>query len=189
VSGRILTIPNVISLMRVAMVPLFLWLLFGADAPMPAGLLLGVIGATDWIDGFLARRLGQVSELGKLLDPVADRLAITAAVIGGWIAGVLPWPVALTLVVREALVAVGALLAAWRWGVRVEVRFLGKVATFGLYSAIGSFYVYAGFHHPFFIWWAWAVVVPGLILYYLVGAQYFLDIQRMRRQAAPVSSG
>lgn len=188
-SGRILTIPNVISLVRVALVPLFLWLLFGADAPMPAGILLGVIGGTDWIDGFLARRLGQVSELGKLLDPVADRLAITAAVIGGWIAGVLPWPVALALVVRETVLAVGALLAAWRWGVRVEVRFLGKVATFGLYSAIGSFYVYAGFHHPFFIWWAWAVVVPGLILYYLVGAQYFLDILKMRRQAAPVSSG
>jgi len=90
VSGRILTIPNVISAVRVAMVPLFLWLLFGADAPLPAGLLLGGIGATDWVDGFLARRLGQVSELGKLLDPLADRLAITAAVIGGWVAGVLP---------------------------------------------------------------------------------------------------
>lgn len=187
-SGPILTIPNAISLGRVALVPLFLWLLFGADAPMPAGILLGVIGATDWIDGFLARRLGQVSELGKLLDPVADRLAITAAVVGGWVAGVLPWPVALALVVRETLLAVGALLAAWRWGIRVEVRFLGKVATFALYSAIGSFYVYAGFHHPFFIWWAWAVVVPALILYYLVAAQYFLDILRMRRQPTPVSS-
>ncbi|MBP1632754.1 MAG: phosphatidylglycerophosphate synthase, partial [Acidobacteria bacterium] len=68
-SGRILTIPNVISLARLAMVPLFLWLLFGADSPLAAGLLLGAIGATDWVDGFLARRLNQVSELGKLLDP------------------------------------------------------------------------------------------------------------------------
>jgi cardiolipin synthase len=188
VNSRILTIPNLVSLVRIALVPLFLWLLFGADAPLAAGLLLGVIGATDWIDGFLARRLGQVSELGKMLDPVADRLAITAAVVGGWIAGVLPWPVALALVVREAVVAIGALFAAWRWRVRVEVRFLGKVATFGLYSAIGSFYVYAGFDHPFFLWWAWVVGIASLTLYYLVAAQYFADIQRLRRQAAPVSS-
>jgi len=187
-TGPVLTIPNVISAVRVAMVPLFLWLLFGADTPLAAGLLLGGIGATDWIDGFLARRLGQVSELGKLLDPVADRLAITAAVIGGWVAGALPWPIALALVVREGLIGVGAVFA-WRWGLRVEVRFMGKVATFGLYSAIGSFLVYAGFDHAFFLWWGWAVAVPGLILYYLVGVQYFLDLLRMRRQAAPVSSG
>jgi phosphatidylglycerophosphate synthase len=119
---------------------------------------------------------------------VADRLAITAAVIGGWIAGVLPWPVSLALVAREALVALGALFAAWRWGIHVEVRFLGKAATFGLYSAIGSFYVYAGFDHPFFYWWAWVVVVAGLVLYYLVVGQYVLDALRLRRETAPVSS-
>ncbi|HSQ37256.1 MAG TPA: CDP-alcohol phosphatidyltransferase family protein [Acidimicrobiia bacterium] len=187
-SRRILTIPNVISLARVAMVPLFLWLLFGADSPLAAGLLVGAIGATDWVDGFLARRLDQVSELGKLLDPVADRLAITAAVIGGWVAGVLPWPVALALVVREVLIGVGAAIA-WRWGLRVEVRFLGKVATFALYSAVGSFFVYAGFDHPLFLWWGWGVAVAGLILYYLVGVQYFFDILRARREPTPVSSG
>ncbi len=54
-TGPILTVPNVVSLLRVALVPLFLWFLFGADAPTPAGLLLGAIGATDWVDGFLAR--------------------------------------------------------------------------------------------------------------------------------------
>jgi len=188
VTSRIATIPNLVSLVRVAMVPLFLWLLFGADAPLPAGLLLGLIGATDWVDGFLARRLGQVSELGKMLDPVADRLAITAAVVGGWVAGVLPWPLALALIVREVVVALGAMFAAWRWRIRVEVRFLGKVATFGLYSAVASFYVYAGFDHSFFLWWGWVVGAAGLILYYLVAAQYFNDIRRMRRLPAPVSS-
>jgi cardiolipin synthase len=187
-SRRVLTVPNLVSAIRLSLVPLFLWLLFGNDNPLAAGLLLGGIGATDWIDGYLARRLNQVSELGKLLDPIADRLAITAAVVGGWIAGVLPWPVALALVVRESVIAVGAVIAAWRWQARVEVRYLGKVATFGLYSAIGSFYVYAGFHHAFFIWWAWAVVVPGLVLYYAVGAQYFADVLRARRGAQSVSS-
>lgn len=187
-SRRVLTIPNLVSTVRLALVPLFLWLLFGADHPLAAGLLLGGIGGTDWVDGYLARRLNQVSELGKMLDPIADRLAITAAVIGGWVAGVLPWPVALALVVRESVIALGAAIAAWRWKVRLEVRYLGKVATFGLYSAIGSFYVYAGYEHPFFIWWAWAVVVPGLILYYAVGVQYFIDAVAARRRAASVSS-
>lgn len=187
-SGPILTVPNAISLVRVALVPVFLWLLFGAEAYTAAGLLLGAIGATDWVDGFLARRLHQVSELGKILDPVADRLAITAAVIGGWVAAVIPWPIALALVVREGLVALGAVVAAARWGVKVEVRFLGKAATFALYSAIGSFYVYAGTAYPFFWWWGWAVSVPALVVYYLVGVQYVFDARRARRASAPVSS-
>jgi cardiolipin synthase len=188
VSRRVLTVPNLVSALRLALVPLFLWLLFGDDNPLAAGLLLGGIGATDWVDGYLARRLNQVSELGKLLDPIADRLAITAAVIGGWVAAVLPWPVALALVVRESIIAVGAVVAAWKWKARVEVRYLGKLATFALYSAIGSFYVYAGFDHPFFLWWAWCVVIPGLILYYAVGAQYFVDVVQARRRSLPVSS-
>lgn len=186
-TGPILTVPNLVSVTRVALVPLFLWLLFGADAPTAAGLLLGVIGATDWVDGFLARRLNQVSELGKLLDPVADRLAITAAVIGGWVAGVVPWPIALALVVREGLIAIGALVAA-RWGVTVRVRYIGKIATFALYSVVGSFFVYAGTGHRFFWWWGWVVGVPALVLYYFVGVQYFFDALRARRTAAPVSS-
>jgi cardiolipin synthase len=188
VSRRVLTIPNLVSAVRLALIPLFLWLLFGDDNPLAAGLLLGGIGGTDWVDGYLARRLNQVSELGKVLDPVADRLAITAAVIGGWVAGVLPWPLALALVVRESVIAVGALVAAWRWQARVEVRYLGKVATFALYSAIGSFYVYAGFDHAFFFWWGWAVGVAGLVLYYAVGFQYFADVMAARRRALSVSS-
>lgn len=185
---RVLTIPNLISAVRLALIPLFLWLLFGDDNPLAAGLLLGGIGATDWVDGYLARRLNQVSELGKVLDPIADRLAITAAVIGGWVAGVLPWPLALALVVRESVIAVGALVAAWRWQARVEVRYLGKVATFALYSAIGSFFVYAGYDHRFFFWWGWVVGIAGLALYYAVGFQYFTDVMAARRQALSVSS-
>jgi cardiolipin synthase len=188
VSDRVLTIPNAVSLLRLAAVPLFLWLLFGADDPAAAGWLLGGIGATDWVDGYLARRLGQVSAVGKVLDPVADRAAIFAAVVGGWIAGVLPWPVALLLVVRESVVAVGAAYAASRHHIRLDVRVLGKVATFGLYTAIGSFYIAKGTGHPFFTWAAWIVVVPNLILYYAVVVQYFIDMRRMLRSAGQVAS-
>jgi cardiolipin synthase len=188
VSNRVLTIPNAVSLVRLAAVPLFLWLLFAADDPAAAGWLLGGIGATDWVDGYLARRLGQVSEVGKVLDPVADRAAIFAAVVGGWVAGVLPWPVALLLVVRESVVALGAAYAAARYRVTLDVRFVGKVATFGLYTAIGSFYIYKGTGRPFFIWAAWIIVVPNLILYYAVVVQYFTDMRRMIRSAGQLTS-
>jgi cardiolipin synthase len=184
----IFTIPNLISLVRVALVPLFLWLVLGADRPAEAGWLLGGIGATDWVDGYLARRLGQVSELGKILDPLADRLAIAAAVIGGWISGVLPWPIALLLVIRETAVAGGAAYLALRTRVRLDVRQAGKAATLGLYTAIGSFYVYAGIDHPFFWWAAWVLVIPGLILYYAVAAQYVADARRATREPPAVSS-
>ena len=71
----IFNVPNTISLIRLALIPVFVWLVVQGDYG-PAGLLLGVIGATDWLDGYLARRLDQVTELGKFLDPLADRIAI-----------------------------------------------------------------------------------------------------------------
>ena len=90
-----LTLPNLISLIRLALVPVFLWLVIGADEPVWGGLLLGIIGSTDWIDGYLARRLNQVSEVGKILDPLADRIAVAAGVIAGLVTGYLPGVVCL----------------------------------------------------------------------------------------------
>ena len=85
-----LTIPNLISLVRLALVPVFLWLVFAKNNVVGAGWLLGLIGSTDWIDGYLARRLGQVSKVGEFLDPLADRLAVAAAVVAGLMEGILP---------------------------------------------------------------------------------------------------
>jgi len=183
VSRRILTLPNLVSATRVAMVPVFLWLLFGRDDPTWAGILLAIIGATDWVDGQLARRLHQVSELGKLLDPLADRLAVAAAVVGGWVAGVLPWPVALALTVRESAVAIGALVLAWKTRAKIEVRPMGKAATLGLYTGIAAFYGYAGTNHPFYIWTAWIFVVPALVLCYVVAGLYAEDARHMMHDA------
>lgn len=185
----IFTLPNLISAIRVLAVPLFLWLLLGRDDPAAAGWLLGAIGATDWVDGFLARKLDQVSELGKFLDPAADRLAVAAAVIGGWISGDLPWPIALAIVVRESIVAIGALLLAATSQTKLEVRYLGKVATLGLYVAIPSFLIHSGAGITFFGWTAWIFAPPSLVLYYLVGVQYVGDIRRVIADDGAVSSG
>lgn len=184
----IFTLPNVISFVRICLVPLFLWLLFGRDDPVAAGLLIGFIGGTDWVDGYLARRLGQVSEVGKVLDPLADRLAVAAAVIGGWIAGVLPPWFAAAILAREALVAIGALLIALRAHAKLEVRRLGKVATFGLYFAIPAFFVHVGGWHDFFEWFAWTVGGIGLVLYWWVAVQYTRDMVAVLRRASPAVS-
>jgi cardiolipin synthase len=184
-TGPVLTVPNAVSTIRIALVPLFLWLMFGPGDYTAAGWLLGGIAATDWIDGFLARRLGQVSELGKLLDPVADRLAVAASVVAGWITGTLPWWFALALVVREATVSLAAAYLATRTGAKIAVRRLGKAATFGVYVAVPNFIIEAGTGYAFHHWVSWVFGVPGLILYYAVLFPYFGDV---RRSLAAVSS-
>lgn len=183
-----MTIPNVISGVRILLVPLFLWLLLARDDPATAGWLLLGIGGTDWVDGYLARRLNQVSAIGKILDPTADRLAVAAAVIGGWISGALPWPVALAITVREVVVtAVAAVLAA-RLRTALEVRWVGKAGTFGLYGAIASFYVYAGWGHDIFLWLAWGSAIPALVFYYVSAVLYIGDARRLIAASPPVSS-
>jgi cardiolipin synthase (CMP-forming) len=182
------TIPNIVSSVRVALVPVLLWLLLARDAPAAAGWLLLGLGATDWVDGFLARRLDQVSELGRILDPLADRLAVAAAVVGGWVSGALPWPIALAIAVREVVVAIGAVVLAARTRTTIEVRWIGKAGTFALYGAVASFLVHAGWGGAFYQWTAWLAVVPGLLLYYYAAATYMGDIGRAMR-SGPVSSG
>jgi cardiolipin synthase (CMP-forming) len=183
-----MTIPNVVSAIRIALVPVLLWLLLGADAPAAAGWLLLGLGVTDWVDGYLARRLDQVSELGKILDPVADRLAVAAAVIGGWISGALPWPVALAIIIREGVIGAGTLILFTRRRVTLEVRWIGKAATFALYGAVSAFFVYAGDGGRFFQWAAWGAAVPGLVLYYASAVAYVGDARRALASEESVSS-
>jgi cardiolipin synthase len=188
VSSAIVTVHNIISFVRLLLIPVFLWLLLGADEVAAAGWLLGVIGATDWVDGYLARRLGQVTELGKLLDPVADRLAVVSALIGGLIADVLPAWFAGALLVREALIAAGALYLGAAVGSKLAVRSLGKLATLMLYAAIAWLFIGIGTPWPWLETLAWIVGIPGLILYYVVGVQYFIDARRIIADSAADAS-
>lgn len=181
---RVLTLPNVISFARILAVPYFVWLLLGADELIAAGLLLLAIGGTDWLDGYLARRLGQVSKLGKMLDPIADRLAIVTAVIAGWIAGILPGWLVVGLLVRESMVAS---LAVWLLLVHhdtIDVRWIGKLATFLLYGAIPGYYVAAaGFLDGVLRPLAGLVAIIGLSLYWAVAVFYGADVRLAARKS------
>lgn len=177
-----LTIPNLISLIRLALIPVFLWLLVGRDDPLAAGWLLGLIGSTDWVDGFLARKLDQVSEVGKILDPLADRIAVAVALIAGLATGYLPAWFAWALLAREVLVAIGALVIALRGHTSLAVRPMGKLATLLLYIAVAGFFI--GSDWIVFEYAAWLTGIPGLILYYVVAVQYAGDgVQAIRESS------
>ncbi len=169
-------IPNAVSVLRLFLIPVFVWLVLN-DQTAWAGALLGIIGATDWIDGYLARRLDQVTEVGKMLDPIADRLAVAVAVILGLTTGVLPWWFAWAIIIREVVIAFGAAYG-WTKGVRrLDVRWLGKLATLLLYISITIFYVAVGLDTKWLWWVALATGVPGLVTYYVVAFRYLGDMR------------
>jgi len=168
-----LTIPNLISVIRLALIPIFVVLLVSADEPIWAGLLLGVIGATDWVDGYLARRLDQVSEVGKILDPLADRIAVVVALVTGLATGYIPAWFAWLLIVREVIVGIGAIVVALRGHTSLAVRKLGKLATLLLYTSVAWFFVGGGWEPALVV--AWVSGIPGLVLYYVVAVQYAGD--------------
>lgn len=166
--------PNLLSVVRLLCVPIFLWLLFARDHRAAAAWLLAVLGATDWVDGYVARRFDQVSELGKILDPTADRILL---IVGGGailLDGAVPLAIAVPVLVREALVS-GAVLALAAMGARrIDVQFVGKAGTFALMVAL-----------PFFLaskstlGWrdtaevlAWIFAVPGVVLSYIAAGMY-----------------
>ena len=175
--ANVWTVPNAVTFVRLLTVPWFWWLLARDDIGV-AGVVVFVIGSTDWVDGYLARRLGQVSRLGAILDPVADRAMIASALIGGVVVGVVPAVIGIPLLVREAGVGIAAMVLASRGKKELEVRYQGKVATFVLYGAIPAFYLTgAGILASFFAPGAWIAGSAGLVLYWWVGTRYFLDIR------------
>ncbi len=178
--GRVLTVPNAISAVRLACVPLFLWLLFGAGKQSAAAVLLGLLGATDWVDGTVARRYHQVSTLGKVLDPVADRVLVATSVIAIVVRGAVPvWFGAATLA-REAVVSIAVLLLASMGASRIDVLWVGKAGTFGLLFAYPAFLLGHGSAHwqePVRIV-AWVAGLTGLTLAWVAAASYLPAARR-----------
>jgi cardiolipin synthase len=174
------TIPNLVTLLRLLCIPLFLYLLFGRENRAAAALLLGGLGATDWVDGFLARRLGQVSEFGKVFDPTVDRLLFIVAITAILIDGSMPLWFGLALVVREVLVGAMMVIATFVFGMpRIDVTWLGKTATFLLMFAVPSFLLGSSDIEwaPFFEAAGWILGLPGLVLSYWTGFAYIPEVR------------
>jgi cardiolipin synthase len=194
--GRVLTAPNVITLVRLLCIPLFLWLLFGAHRQTVAAVLLAALGTTDWIDGYVARRYHQVSTLGKVLDPAADRILVGSAVIAVIIHGAVPLWFGVATLAREALVSVMVLLLASLGAARINVLWVGKAGTFGLMCAYPGFlisYGTASWQGPFRVA-AWVCGAVGLTLAWVAAAGYVgpartaLRDGRMARRTAEAQS-
>ena len=169
----ILTIPNLVTLIRLACVPLFCWLLFGRDDRTAAAWLLGGLGCTDWVDGYIARRFNQVSELGKVLDPTADRILLGTVVVSLIIEGSVPAIVGWGVLVREVLVSAAVLALAAAGARRIDVQWAGKAGTLCLMVSFPMFMM--GTPGP----WgrpalviAWGFAIAGLVLQWYAAATY-----------------
>jgi len=170
---RIVTLPNVISILRLACVPLFVWWL-ADDRLLAAAVLLAVLGATDWVDGWIARHFDQGSNLGKVLDPVADRILLIAAGIALVIQGSVPLVVGILVLVRELVVSVAVLTLAAAGARRIDVQWSGKAGTLAVMFAFPLFLLADAIHtgHDLMLFAAWCFAIVGLVLGYWVLVQY-----------------
>jgi cardiolipin synthase len=180
VTDRVLTVPNALSLLRLLGVPLFLWLVINEHDAAAVALLM-VSGVTDWLDGKIARAWGQMSRVGQLLDPAADRLYILATLIGLTIRDVVPLWLTLALVGRDVFLALFLpVLRRYGYG-PLPVNFLGKAATFNLLSGFPLLLLGEGdslvsqVAHAF----GWSFAIWGTALYWWAGLLYVVQVRQL----------
>lgn len=180
-SDRVLTLPNVLSALRLLGVPVFLWLVLVPKADGWAVVLLALAGLSDYLDGKLARRWHQITRLGQLLDPIADRLYILATLVGLLIRGIIPWWLVVVLLARDAVLLVYMAVLKRHGVTGLPVHLIGKAATFNLLYAFPLLLLGAS---P--TWWGevarvigWAFAIWGTGLYWWAGALYIEQARRI----------
>lgn len=173
-AARIVTLPNVISLVRLACAPFFVWLLADGEL-LWAAALLAVLGASDWVDGWIARHFDQGSDLGKILDPVADRILLLVAAITLLVQGSVPIVVGVLVLAREAVISVAVLALAAAGARRIDVQWVGKAGTLALMFAFPLFLwsdAISGAASDLVLVAAWCMAVCGLALSYYAALGY-----------------
>lgn len=183
VSDRILTVPNLLSLLRILVLP-YVYVLLIDERWMTAFWWLAIFAASDWFDGYIARRFDQVSRFGQIFDPVSDRLLFLVVGIAMIVSGLVPWWVIAVLLARDLFVVAGGLVLVVRKVPPPPVTKIGKAATFGLMWALPSFILAAGLgdgpadpHRAWqaFAWFAWGA---NTVLYYIAAGQYVVQARR-----------
>jgi cardiolipin synthase len=182
---RIATVPNLLSAIRIAAIPVFVLLLLHHGTEAAGLIILGIIVSTDWIDGYIARHAGQVSTVGKVLDPVADRLALASALIALMVRHAVPLWAGLLVIGRDgAILAAGGILLL-KFRVRIDVRWIGKAATFALMLGI-PLIAWANFGlwlHGVAKGLGWFFFVAGITAYYAATLVYAADmVSAVRRR-------
>jgi cardiolipin synthase (CMP-forming) len=188
--GRVWTIPNAISIARIAGVPVFLWLVLGPRSTVADWWAVGLLIAaslSDWLDGKIARALNQQSRLGQLLDPAADRLYIVSTIVALAIRGIIPWWLVIVLGARELLLGVVLMILRRRgWG-PLQVSFVGKAATLALLYAFPLLFL--GAHATSYAEAArvagWAFAIWGSALYWCAGFLYIIQARQLLAAEPP----
>ncbi len=178
-SSAVVTLPNLVSAARIAAIPLFIWLTVQPKTRLAGIVVFALVAVTDWVDGYLARRTGQVSELGRILDPVADRLAIAAALITFAVVGIVPFWAALLILLRDVAVLLGGAGILWGRRLRVDVRGIGKIATFSLMCAITwiAWGNAGGAFGDVLLVGGWLAYGVGIVEYYVAAGLYAIDVR------------
>jgi cardiolipin synthase len=189
---RVLTLPNVLSVVRLLCAPLFVWLLFGPEDRTAALVLLAVLGATDWVDGWIARRFDQGSDLGKVLDPTADRILLLTAVVALTVDGAVPAWFGVAVLAREAVVSIATLTLALAGARRIDVQWTGKAGTFALMFAFPGFLWVSnlgpGTQRDVLEMLTWIVAIVGLVLSYYAAITYVPLARRALREGRDAPS-
>jgi len=191
VSDRILTIPNVITMVRLLCLPVFLWLLLHDENRAAGAWFLGALGATDFVDGYIARHFHQTSKLGKVLDPVADRLLLFVGIGAILYDGTVPIWFAIVVLVRELLVTVATLVLAAMGAKRIDVTWYGKAGTL---ANMFAFPLFLGSHSTVSYssvcgFLAWVAVGPGIALSYYALFLYIPIARKALREGRAADTG
>ncbi|MDA4107642.1 CDP-alcohol phosphatidyltransferase family protein [Mycolicibacterium holsaticum] len=188
---RVLTVPNVLSVLRLALVPVFLWLLLVADANGWAVAVLMFSGFSDWADGKIARLVdNQSSRLGELLDPAVDRIYMLVVPVAMAVHGSLPWWIVATLIGRDAVLAATLPLLRSRGLTALPVTYLGKAATFALMSGLPLILLgqWDALWSRVVLACGWAFLIWGLAMYLWSAVLYLIQVTMVMRRL-PKSRG
>src|SRR6056300_512766 len=188
-SQELKSVPNMLSILRLLLVPVFLWLLI-ADQFLIAFLVLMFASFTDWLDGFIARKFNQITSLGKVLDPSADRLFILATLIGLTVNEIIPAWLAIVIVARDILLLVGYPISASHGYGPLPVHFLGKAATFALLYALPLLLLADVWPsaEAVILPLAWGFAYWGIGLYWVAGFVYLAQLRQLislERRSSP----
>lgn len=187
-TDRVWTLPNLLSMLRLAGVPLVLWLILGPQADGLAVLVLAVGGFTDWLDGYLARAWHQTSRLGQMLDPIADRLYIVAVLIGLALREIIPWWLVAIVVARDVMIACLVPLLKTRGFSSLPVHFVGKAGTLSLLYAFPLVLLGSGEDGWLQLAWVlgWAFAIWGTALYWYAGGLYVAQTVNLLHTMPPI---